>query len=396
MHKNNISQSFLSNIKTHYIFTAFKSFDTTQGIWTLYLASKGLSLVEIGLIEGIFHVTSLLMETPTGVIADLFGRKTSRIIGILFMILSNIVIITSSNFLFLAIGFVLSALSYNFESGADEALIYDSLIYEKIEDRYMNITGKKEIIFHISSVLSLLIGGFVGNIEYKTVYFIAIFLSIFSLIVAFQFKEPPIIKKESTTDKTVLELIKDQYKISFQAIRLSSKLGYLIVFTSIIFAVTTISFYYLQLGWESVGFTPFKIGIYLAGASIVAAIASYLADKIDKKFGAKKILTILPFFFSLSLFSMYFLNYAYIPFYLISFIEALVFVSTTDYLNQLISSEQRATILSFSSVMYSVVMILLFPLFGYLSDLISMKNTFLVLGGMILIFSFINLFSKEF
>jgi MFS family permease len=71
-------------------------------------------------------------------------------------------------------------------------------------------------------------------------------------------------------------------------------------------------------------------------------------------------------------------------------------VSTTDYLNQLINSEQRATILSFASVMYSVVMILLFPLFGYLSDLIGMKNTFLVLGGMIFSFSIINLFSKEF
>ncbi len=394
--ETNRQKSFLSNIKTHYLFTAFKSFDTTQGIWTLYLASKGLSLVEIGLMEGIFHITSLVMETPTGVIADLFGRKTSRIIGILFMILSNIIIISTSNFSFLAIGFVLSALSYNFESGANEALIYDSLIYEKIEDRYMNITGKKEIIFHISSVLSLLVGGFIGNIEYKNVYLIAIFISIISLIISFQFKEPPIFKKEETIKKPVIHLIKDQYKISFQAIKLNSKLGYLIVFTSVIFAVSTISFYYLQLGWENIGFTPFKIGAYLAGASIIAALASYLADKIDKKFGAKKILTILPFFYSFSLLAMFFIDYAYIPFYVISFIEAIIFVSTTDYLNQLINSEQRATILSFASVMYSVVMILLFPLFGYLSDLIGMKNTFLVLGGMIFSFSIINLFSKEF
>ena len=387
-------KSFLSNIKTHYIFTAFKSFDTTQGIWTLYLAAKGLSLVEIGLIEGIFHVTSLVMETPTGVIADLFGRKISRIIGIIFMILSNILIIFSSSFGFLALGFILSALSYNFESGADEALIYDSLLYEKIENQYMNITGKKEIIFHISRVLSLIVGGYVGNIEYKNVYLISILLSVISLFIALGFKEPPIQEKEEN-NKKLGEHIKNQYVISFQAIRENKKLGYLIFFTSILFSVATIAFYYLQLGWSDIGYSASKIGLFLGASSIVAAIASFLAEKIDSKYGSKRIIRIFPFIFSISLLSMYYINYAFIPFCIISFIEAIIFVASRDYLNKLIESKQRATILSFASVIYSLVMILLFPLFGYLSNLFTMKITFLLLGGMLLFFSIINLFSKE-
>lgn len=58
------------NITLEYIFRFIGNFSITEVIWVLYLAHKGLSLTEIGILEGIFHVTSLLSEVPSGALAD--------------------------------------------------------------------------------------------------------------------------------------------------------------------------------------------------------------------------------------------------------------------------------------------------------------------------------------
>lgn len=45
------------------------------GAWVAILSARGYSLVEIGIAETVFHITSLLFEIPSGVLADVFGRK---------------------------------------------------------------------------------------------------------------------------------------------------------------------------------------------------------------------------------------------------------------------------------------------------------------------------------
>ncbi|WP_235714224.1 MFS transporter [Lactiplantibacillus plantarum] len=44
-------------------------------LWVIFLQQQGLSLVEIGLCESVFHLTSFLSEVPSGVIADRFGYR---------------------------------------------------------------------------------------------------------------------------------------------------------------------------------------------------------------------------------------------------------------------------------------------------------------------------------
>ena len=52
------------------------------GAWVALLAARGFSLVEIGLGETVFHLTSLLFEIPSGVLADVFGRKKMLLAGV--------------------------------------------------------------------------------------------------------------------------------------------------------------------------------------------------------------------------------------------------------------------------------------------------------------------------
>ncbi len=379
--------NYYKNIIVNYVFTFVKNIDMTNGIWMLYLASKGLSLFEIGLLEGIFHVTSLLMETPTGAVADLFGRKASRLVGVALAIISRVIMIFSGSFAMFAIAFVITALSYNFESGAGDALVYDSLLAEKKECKYLKIAGKNEVIYQVTSILGLLAGGFAGSIKYELVYYIAVGVGIAALAVGMFFKEPGG-KKPRTA---LLPALKKQYADSINAIRGSGRLLYLIIFTGILSSSVTLSFYYLQIAWESGAMDAAGIGVYLAISSVAAAAGAFFAEKVEKRFGEGFILKISPALITLSVFSMYFIDWALAPLCIISVLETIVFVATRDYINRMIPSDKRATILSFESMLFSVVMIIIFPLFGLISDNIGIGSTFLLLGGVMLVMSVVNL-----
>ena len=61
------------------VYTAdfFSGLRITDAVWVALLAARGFSLWEIGLAESVFHIVSLLCEVPSGMAADLLGRKKS-------------------------------------------------------------------------------------------------------------------------------------------------------------------------------------------------------------------------------------------------------------------------------------------------------------------------------
>ena len=91
-------QQLKKNILKNYIFTFIASVGITDAIWMLYLAHRGMSLVQIGLLESLFHMTGMTMEIPTGIIADRFGRKTSRVLGRMMGMLSTALMLSSHSF----------------------------------------------------------------------------------------------------------------------------------------------------------------------------------------------------------------------------------------------------------------------------------------------------------
>ena len=58
-----------------YLHAFFSTLRFTDAVWVALLAVRGFSLAEIGLAEGVFHLTSLLCEVPSGMAADLLGRR---------------------------------------------------------------------------------------------------------------------------------------------------------------------------------------------------------------------------------------------------------------------------------------------------------------------------------
>ena len=72
--------SIKKQISILYISSVLQNLSLT-GAWIAILAARGFSLVEIGFVETVFHITSFLFEIPSGVLADLYGRKNMMIVS---------------------------------------------------------------------------------------------------------------------------------------------------------------------------------------------------------------------------------------------------------------------------------------------------------------------------
>ena len=66
-----------TQIKKLILLEWLSSFRLGGAVWVFLLAGRGFSLAQIGLAEGVFHLVSLCGELPSGLAADLLGRKHS-------------------------------------------------------------------------------------------------------------------------------------------------------------------------------------------------------------------------------------------------------------------------------------------------------------------------------
>jgi len=203
------------NVYKNYVYTLLQNIDLTRGIWMIYLASKGMSLTQLGLLETIFHMTSFTMEVPTGAIADIFGRKISRILGRIFSLISVVLLLAANSFLWFAISFVFTAISYNLESGAGDALIYDSLKEIGEEEAYMKVSGRKELFYQIAGTISFFIGGYLATKSYNIAFIITIIIGILTVLQSFTFKEPKLgrVKSEENHKNIFLEQLKTSFMV---------------------------------------------------------------------------------------------------------------------------------------------------------------------------------------
>lgn len=383
------------NIVKNYIFIFLSRLDLTQGIWMIYLSTKGMSLTKLGVLEGIFHLVSFSMEVPTGVVADLWGRKASRVVGRLLSMVSMIILIFSDDFYMFTLSFATLAISYNLESGAGEALIYDSLKAIDKEKDYIKINGKNEMFMQIGSVAALILGGYLGSKDYLLAFGVSAVIAAITFIQSFTFVEPVEIietKAATVSEGKTRNLLLKQIIDSVKIIRDNKKVGFLIIFINIISLFVTSLFYYLQNYWKTQGSSEFKIGIYLSISSLLAGIVATRVYKLERILKEKGIIIFMPIIIALSIWGIALTSLSQVFYIIIGIADSIVYVTIGDYINKLIPSQNRATILSFQSMLFSLFMILIFPLIGKLGDSFSLKFAFVFMAFIASVLAIINVY----
>lgn len=374
----NINSKLERNIKVSYIYNFMMQFNITTAIWVLYLSYKGISLIEIGLLESIFHITGLLFELPTGAIADIYGKKFSVIVGRILSVIAAVLMVISSSFWQFAVAFVITAASYNMDSGAGEALVYDSLKELGQEERYKRIWGSLAFLMSIAQGLAILLGGILADVSFLYAYILGTVIQGAALLLAFGYTEPPVerIKNEGGA-------VLRQLKMSVNILRGRKIVLYLILFSALVSSLGTTVYFYSQKFFENLSYTKTEIAIIFAISSLLSAFSSKAAHRIERFLRPEGTLITISLLNISALFGLAIFNKLAIEFFILTSVtEGMSYPIFSDYINSRIPSETRATLLSFSSLCFSMFMICIFPLFGLMAEKIGFSSTFAIVGGL--------------
>lgn len=332
--------------------------------WVALLAARGFTTVEIGFLESIFHIASFTFEIPSGAVADVFGRKKVMIMSSVMTIVSAVMMIAFNSFWGIAVAMVFSALSYNLASGSREALAYDSLKQAGIEADYNKFASTDIIIYQFTSSVGTLMAGIALMLGYKKAYVIDIVMATGAVLLAFTLKE---IETELNQKASVIGRFKEVAKESARFIKENRKARLIIMFNACLGAVAVLIIFFLQaklpeMGLKKIWLGPalFAIGL---GSVVGAKAVEHFHNKRYRKIGLISFLGVVLAFASVFTNNMYLMMAGgFIGGFSDSFIE----VRSDVVLNDMIQSDQRATLMSINAFAYSVFMIMLSPIFGWI------------------------------
>ena len=152
---------------SHKILFFLNSFSTgiLTPVLTLVLCSYGASLSTVPVFLGIFAVTVMVLEVPSGVFADLKGRKNTFLMSHIFIWLSFFTIFMGNSPLFLAVANVFLGMGRAFGSGSMEALEIDQYIEKNGKTHLPEINSLLAKLDNFGLASGALLGGYLGYVD---------------------------------------------------------------------------------------------------------------------------------------------------------------------------------------------------------------------------------------
>lgn len=378
----------LDNTKKLAIVTFFANLYFYNHIGTLYQQTRGLNLLQVNSIWSIIVGTIFLAEVPTGVIADKIGRKWSIVTALLLQTLGEFFYFFAKDyytFIFIAI---LAGIGYAFLSGANEALVYDSLPEEDRETNMKKSMGLIGSSYHLAFFVAPIFGGLIVSQLVLEKFLTAIFLTACSVTIAFlisfTLKEPQNSYKHSGESPLTI------FKEGFREIKNSKRLKWLMaiaVLTST-FSNSLINLY--QPYFADADVPTFWIGAALSIGGLLAFILQKYAYLIEQKLGkiGFLVLSIWPGIMYLLL-AMVSLPALLIPIFVVAYasMEARNPLFSS-YKNDQIKSKNRATVLSLFNMSGMLYVALMSLVFGRIADY-SISTAFITIGLLIVLFAIV-------
>ena len=350
-----------------YLVAIFESFSLGNASWVALLALRGYSIAQIGILESIFHVVSLCGEIPSGVMADVLGRKRVMVLSRVMSLLSALAMIFSQSFWSIAAAVGINALSYNLASGAREALAYESLKKYGKESEYNRFSATEMMIYRIGTACSTLLAGLSLSLGYKKAYSADVVLGIFAVTAAMGLTEMQ--KACSREKKGILVRCRECVTESGLFLKKNPKVFGLIIINSFVGAVSTLLLFFLQAKLPQMGLNPSLLGPALflmqMGAAFGAKLVQYCQKLRFRKIIVCSVVGIMAGLVSLIFGNPYFVI---VGGFIAAFFDDFMEVRADIMLNEQIPSEQRATLVSVSSFCFSMIMILLSPFMGWIFD----------------------------
>lgn len=391
-------KTYTSTEKKFLVYFFISDFWLHTPIWILFFASKGYSLLDIAFINMFFWWSIVLFEIPTGYVADLFGRKISIVLSYLIQSFGIALFVVSKNEIVLIISSIIWGLGITLSSGADTAWLYDEIQYSEMiiqgrtknqaNGRYRNVYGSAQSLSYFSLAISQVLGGFIAEINLSlphTIVAILFFFVSFYVILIPEHRSINEPQKDLTEQESSTYVKKPSVKIAFKEFITP------LVFVFSIIPIILGSFldirYFMQEDLANSALSYGSIGIYFGLVMLVISFGNAQSKFIIKMFLKTNsyIILLLTIGTSFILMSIAPLVQLLIIFLLVNFSYGVLSPVLSENINRMISSENRATILSIISLCTKLVFIMFQITISYIIITYGFKYAYLVTGVAIVI-----------
>ena len=378
----------------------FSGLRITDAVWVALLAARGFSLWEIGLAESVFHVVSLLCEVPSGMAADLLGRKKTLVSGGVCMVLQSLLMAFASDLFTICFAMGLNALAMTMFSGTSTALLYDSLKTEGREDEYIQVSANSSQIAMLANAIGSLASLLKRFLGFAGFYLLSAAFEGVSTAALALMEEPIVTKAQASRGRQTLRALPGQFtklaRNSLSILRTTPLAAKLIVSSALISVPSYLTKMFLQqrlveLSWPTeLLFLPLLLG----------GLACVAGTEIGRRVRCRSMRRLYTACALLCGVGTLLVGAApawggILGMMLVQGVLEVYLLHESQKLNDAIPSDQRATLISVDGMAYSLLMIPASPLVGAVGDAFGQAGAGLALLGGVIVLSGVALLRKK-
>ena len=356
------------------------------GINTLFLLDAGLSNFEAFAANAFFTGGMMLFEIPTGVVADTWGRRVSYLLGTIALAASTLLYyllwVAEAPFWEWAVVSMLLGLGFTFFSGAVEAWLVDALHFAGYEGGLESVLGRGQMIMGVAMLGGSVAGGVIAQATSLGVPFlmrVGVLLVMF--VVAWRLMRD--LGFTPADSASPLRATKTVFDASLQYGLKNPPVRWMMLAAPFSGGVGIYTFYALQPYLLELYGDPDAYSVAGLAAAIVAGsqiLGGYAAPRIRRLFHKRTTSLILGALVSAAILALLALVGSFWLALALLVVWGLVFAADMPirqaYLNDMIPSQQRATVLSFDSLMNSSGGVVIQPALGKAADATSYGTSF--------------------
>ena len=358
------------------------------GINTIFLLDAGLSNLEAFAANAFFTAGMVIFEVPTGIIADTVGRRASYLLGTVTLTVTTLLYVllwqVEAPFWEWAAVSMGLGLGFTFFSGAVEAWLVDALGATGFEGNLESVFGRAQIVGGTAMLTGSVAGGYIAQATSLGVPFVlrgVVLVIMFAL--AFR-----LMHDVGFTPKRGAGLAGEMREIAGASIRYGwrvPEVKSLMLSSVFLGGVGIYVFYALQPYLLELYGDPTAYGIaglvaaIVAGAQIVGGLAAPRIRKLFHRRTSALLAATVVSTLTLALIGLADRFWAVIALIVVwGLLSAAIQPIRQAYMNGMIPSEQRATILSFDSLLGSSGGVVAQPLLGRAADVWGYASTYLL------------------
>ena len=369
-------------------FLKFFASGTIVPILSLMLLARGATIETISLIIGLYSVTVIAAEFPSGVFADLYGRKNSFLLSCVLYLISYCMFFFSRSAVVLLIGMVVNGLSRAFSSGSIEALMIDHATEQCCP--LERVTARLAILESAGLGIGALVGGLLAEVgeRFSVNLGVNIVITVIILLLTVLFVHEAPRTRADHVAITHRQRFQKQVTESLSFAKLGGTVRILLIF----FLLMGFSLSAIEVYWQP-ALETYQPVYWLFGAVTFAGFAfvmfgSWVAERLLRAHPSAGIRLLLllkaPLGIALVLFSFSNSEYSLIGLYLgLYLLIGSSNVVESTLLNQIAPSSHRASILSLFSLVLQLGGVFA-SITGYLVSTYSRYQNMWLLAGLLL------------